>query len=333
MDSGRKRNESQGGGAGRVGSARELLDLLAREDAPVGWRELIALTESFQGHARSRLRKLVKGMLRNGDLVQDHQGHYHPAAADDSTGVLEGRGRNLTFAGVPVERGRGFRLRPGDRVQATVSGDTARVLEVVEYSPLPVVGELRLRGAPPLRRVRLAGVPGAGRARRAAGGRRGRQHGGRADHRRGPLRAHRRRHPGDLGASRRRPRGGDAAGEPPGAQGVARGRRARRGEAARPGAARPAPGPRVADRRAAGHHRRRNGQGLRRRGVRRAGARRLAAGGGDRRRRPLREAGQPAGPLRLGAGATRCTCPTGWCRCCRRPCPTACARCAPTSRG
>ena len=149
MDSGRKRNESQGAGAGRVGSARELLDLLAREDAPVGWRELIALTESFQGHARSRLRKLVKGMLRNGDLVQDHQGHYHPAAADDSTGVLEGRGRNLTFAGVPVERGRGFRLRPGDRVQATVSGDTARVLEVVEYSPLPVVGELRLRGRHP----------------------------------------------------------------------------------------------------------------------------------------------------------------------------------------
>src|SRR5690606_6972610 len=95
---------------GRLG-ATELLELLAREEAPVGWRELVALTHSDDPVARKSLRLLVKGMLRSGELAEDHQGHYHPAAADGRSGVLEGRGRNLLFDGVPVERTRELRLR------------------------------------------------------------------------------------------------------------------------------------------------------------------------------------------------------------------------------
>ncbi|HEX7038003.1 MAG TPA: ribonuclease R [Pseudomonadales bacterium] len=128
---------------------RELLELLAREPAPVGWRELVTLTHSHDPLARRRLRLLVKGLLRSGDLVQDHQGHYHAGAVDGREGVLEGRGRNLTFDGVPVERSRNFRLRPGDRVEATVTGDRAQVLRVIERSAEPVIGELRHRGRYP----------------------------------------------------------------------------------------------------------------------------------------------------------------------------------------
>jgi ribonuclease R len=130
-------------------SASELLELMAREEAPVGWRELLALTRSDDALARKGLRLLVKGMLRSGELVQDHQGHYHPAAADGEVGVLAGRGRRLVFDGAPVERTREFRLRPGDRVEATVVGDQARVLRVVERSSQPVIGELRYHGRYP----------------------------------------------------------------------------------------------------------------------------------------------------------------------------------------
>ncbi|MEQ8858778.1 MAG: ribonuclease R [Pseudomonadales bacterium] len=151
----------------------ELLELLAREPAAVGWRELQALTGSLDGVGRRHLRNLVKGMLRSGDLMQDQAGHYHPAAADGAEGVLEGRGRNLTFAGVAVERGRGFKLRPGDRVEASLVGDRAQVLRVVEYSSQPVIGELRYHGrqahvesvSPEYRgRVNLTEVPEFGEA-------------------------------------------------------------------------------------------------------------------------------------------------------------------------
>lgn len=175
MDTGNEKNRRKGPSSGHMG-ARELLDLLAREPAPVRWHELLSLTNSFDPASRKALRNLVKGMLRNGELEQDHQGAYHPAtatAADGSVAVLEGRGRHLTFAGVPVERARGSRLRPGDRVRAAVTDGEARVLEVLEYSPLPVIGELRYHGrhahvesvSPEYRgRVNLAEPPALGEA-------------------------------------------------------------------------------------------------------------------------------------------------------------------------
>jgi ribonuclease R len=127
-------------------TAAALLDLLAQEPAPAGWHELLALTHSFDPRARKQLAQLVKGMLRNGELMQDKNGHYHPAASEGDVAVLEGSGRNLTFAGVPVERGRGFKLRPGDRVEGAVADGRAQVLRVVEYSAQPVIGELRYHG-------------------------------------------------------------------------------------------------------------------------------------------------------------------------------------------
>lgn len=151
-------NKKRGPGARRPGAgkaakgplnATELLELIAREEAPVGWRELTTLTHSDHPAARKALRQLVKGMLRSGELVQDQDSHYHPATGDGHVGVLEGRGRNLVFDGATVERTRRFRLRPGDRVEALVSDGTARVVQVVERSSRPVIGELRYHGRYP----------------------------------------------------------------------------------------------------------------------------------------------------------------------------------------
>jgi len=132
-------------------TAADLLDRLARTAAPAGMRELQALTESFDPVSRKHLRLLVRGMVRNGELIEDLQGRYHPAlqagrerAAE--VGVLEGSGRDLQFAGQPVERARGQRLRPGDRVEALVQDGGASILRVLQHSPTPVIGELRVRG-------------------------------------------------------------------------------------------------------------------------------------------------------------------------------------------
>jgi ribonuclease R len=154
----RKERPRRGGDGGRSPvraakpgrwTAAELLDLLAQEPAPVGWPELLALTHSFDARARKALGQLVKGMMRNGELMQDRAGHYHPAATEGDVAVLDGTGRNLTFAGLPVERGRGFKLRPGDKVEGSIVDGRAQVLRVVEYSSQPVIGELRYHGRYP----------------------------------------------------------------------------------------------------------------------------------------------------------------------------------------
>jgi ribonuclease R len=76
-----------------------------------------------------------------------HSAAQRPAGVEIAS--LEGRGRNLTFDGVPVTRGRGFRLRPGDRVEAIRGDDGVEVLRVLEYAPQPVIGELRQHGRYP----------------------------------------------------------------------------------------------------------------------------------------------------------------------------------------
>jgi hypothetical protein len=151
----RRTDSGKDHGPGRPGGQRltaaALLALLAREDAAPSFRELLALTESHDPVSRKHLRLLVRGMTRNGDLIEDLQGRFHLAASAGvdqpaQVGVLMAQGRELVFAGLPIERTRGARLRPGDRVEAIVQGDRASVLRVLAYSPEPIVGELHLRG-------------------------------------------------------------------------------------------------------------------------------------------------------------------------------------------
>jgi ribonuclease R len=152
---GRGTQKGNAPGRGRAGAPRltaaALLGLMAREGTALSFRDLLSLTESFDPVDRKHLRLLLRGMARNGELIEDLQGRYHPAtsAGPDQpaqVGVLEARGRDLVFAGMTVERKRGSRLRPGDRVEAIVDGDHASILRVLAYSPEPVVGELRVRG-------------------------------------------------------------------------------------------------------------------------------------------------------------------------------------------
>ena len=122
-------------------TARELLDVLKRSPKPVGWHEFV---ERFAKRgSKKALRLLLRGLERNGEIHQDHQGWYHLTdTTGGEVGILEGRARRLTFRGVSVARGRRFRLRAGDKVAARIQGDEARVLRVIEYSPTALVGEL-----------------------------------------------------------------------------------------------------------------------------------------------------------------------------------------------
>jgi ribonuclease R len=86
---------------------------------------------------------------RNPRRRSDRSEAARPGPSGTAVAVLEGRGRNLTFDGVPVVRGRGFRLRPGDRVEGLPGDDGVEVLRVLAYAPQPVIGELRRQGRHP----------------------------------------------------------------------------------------------------------------------------------------------------------------------------------------
>jgi ribonuclease R len=130
--------------------AHTLTRILSREDRPLGWRDLAVRLELHDGNARRQLRRLIKGMLRSGELVQDHRGAYHlPDTGDVCEGVLESTGMSLTFQGRPLERERRMVLRAGDRVRAKILGEEVHVLELIERSTEPLVGIVRHRGRYP----------------------------------------------------------------------------------------------------------------------------------------------------------------------------------------
>ncbi len=97
--------------------------------------------------ARSRdrrdLRRLLTGMIRTGEISRDHQGAYHLAETEHRTGYLQKSGRSLSFDGLPVERGKRSWLRPGDKVEAAISGEDVRILRVIERSAESLLGILQ----------------------------------------------------------------------------------------------------------------------------------------------------------------------------------------------
>ncbi len=134
--------------------AKTLTRLLEEQARPLGWRDLIVLLDASGSTERRTLRRLLKGMLRNGELQQDQQGAYHlgeqlGGSSGQRRGVLERIGNDLTFAGLPLEPDRRQLLRAGDEVVARVLGETVHVLEVLARSEEPLVGVTRLRGRYP----------------------------------------------------------------------------------------------------------------------------------------------------------------------------------------
>ena len=106
------------------------------------WRQLVSALDAQSHQRRRQLRLVVKGLVRNGELFSDHTGHYRLATQELRTSVLGGQGNRLTFDGMPLAPSRDHRFRAGDRVEAEVRDGVAFVLQVLDYSATPVVGEL-----------------------------------------------------------------------------------------------------------------------------------------------------------------------------------------------
>jgi ribonuclease R len=130
--------------------ASSLTRLFAEENHPMAWRDLVIRLDVADAGARKNLRRLLKGMVRSGELEQDHKGAYHlPQIGGVREGVIEASGMLLTFDGVPLERERGMVIRAGDEVRARIVGEAVHVLEVVKRSERPLIGIVRARGRYP----------------------------------------------------------------------------------------------------------------------------------------------------------------------------------------
>ncbi len=131
-------------------NAKSLIRLLAEQPEPQRWRDLVVLLDLSDSTSKRGVRQLLKGMVRNGELQQDHRGAYLlPRTRGTRTGFVERSGAGLSFMGVPLERERGMVLRPGDEVRAQIIGETVHVLEVLTRSTVPLVGIVRIRGRRP----------------------------------------------------------------------------------------------------------------------------------------------------------------------------------------
>ena len=148
MPSANKKAKSSDVDEARV-TASDLIKTLREAGEPCSWRTLSMGMNSLE---RKTLRNLLRGLVRNGEINQDHQGAYH--VIDESemeTGVLERRGKALFLADMRVSDDAGrreLRLRAGDKVRARREAGakdapaTARVLQVIEHSSEPLIGEL-----------------------------------------------------------------------------------------------------------------------------------------------------------------------------------------------
>jgi ribonuclease R len=118
-------------------NASAVLTAIEAADEALSWQQLKA---RFSDHRRLRL--VLKGLERNGELERDHKGRYHRTGEGDLEGILTGRGNRLMLDGIPVQPGHQLVLRSGDKVRGRHVGDTAQILEVLTPSPELVVGLL-----------------------------------------------------------------------------------------------------------------------------------------------------------------------------------------------
>ena len=135
-------------------TARDVRESLGRGRGPLAWRELVAATVGDSASGRRELRRVLRGLVSAGEVVQIPDGRYQleePAGVERGVVALH-RGR-LCVGEIPLETGRRVRLRPGDVVEMQIGqgadGDIARVLRVIEYSAEPIIGQLNGRGRHP----------------------------------------------------------------------------------------------------------------------------------------------------------------------------------------
>ncbi|MDA1074609.1 MAG: ribonuclease R [Proteobacteria bacterium] len=114
-----------------------MLDALKDSEPAPTWKDL---KTRFDDHRRLRL--VLKGLERTGEIQRDHQGRYHRVGESNVEGFLTGRPNALFLNDLPVPEGGQFVLRAGDRVRGRSDGDQVQVLEVVEPAAAPIIGLL-----------------------------------------------------------------------------------------------------------------------------------------------------------------------------------------------
>ena len=141
---GRGAKPPPGGGFSRTGgdaSAASVLEFVGSSSGgrPVDWHAF-----KVRFGSSKRLRNVLKGLLRTGQLEQDGSGRYHlPGAGGEGLKAeieadAGGRGRLL---GKRLSRD-GVAARPGDVVEYVVEGEEVRVIDILEHSSTPVIGVL-----------------------------------------------------------------------------------------------------------------------------------------------------------------------------------------------
>ena len=131
-------------------TAREVLDLIASQDGPVSWRELVGLAAADDPRSITQLRQMLKGLQRSEELERDHLGAYHlPDQGEVVEGIVRRSGRQLGVEGVVIEDPQRFSLRAGDVVAVRLQGERARVVNVISHAAEPVTGILHWQGKYP----------------------------------------------------------------------------------------------------------------------------------------------------------------------------------------
>ena len=126
--------------------ARDVLNFLHDASEGASWHELTDLFGASEPRRITQIRKLLRGLERNGEIQKDHAGRYFVVTqAATLTGQVEQRGRQLVIQGLPIENPQRWSLRAGDRVEWVKTGSTPeqpRILDVVAHSEQPLVGQL-----------------------------------------------------------------------------------------------------------------------------------------------------------------------------------------------
>ena len=126
------------------------MELIASLPQPVGWRDVVNAAEAISPRDITNLRKMLKGLERQGDLGKDAHGDYVLLASQEMcTGEVARNGRNLSVDGMPLDEGMNLSIRPGDQVSYRVSQGRVRIQEVLAYAATPVAGVARTAGKYP----------------------------------------------------------------------------------------------------------------------------------------------------------------------------------------
>ena len=130
-------------------TATEIRKLLASQGGECDWRTLVDLSQASSPREITQLRQMLKGLERSGEIFKDASGVYRlPGEYETSEAVVESKGTQLYVQDLVIARGR-LPIRAGDKVEYSVAGTEANVVQVLEHSSTPVIGILRWQGRYP----------------------------------------------------------------------------------------------------------------------------------------------------------------------------------------